>query len=72
MDLPVAFLHAENDKAVVMFMKGKMAELMVHVAPQIYCKYIITTQWVKKILYMRVQKALYCMLKSVLLLYQKL
>ena len=32
MDLPGAFLHAKNDERVVMFMKGKMAELMVHVA----------------------------------------
>ena len=32
MDLPGAFLHAYNDEKVVMFMKGKMAELMVHIA----------------------------------------
>ena len=33
MDLPGAFLHAENDKKVVRFMKGKMTELMAHVVP---------------------------------------
>ena len=31
MDSPGAFLHADNDETVVMFMKGSMAELMVHV-----------------------------------------
>ena len=44
MDLPGAFLHAENDETVVMFIKGKIAELMVHVAPQRYRKYITTTK----------------------------
>ena len=43
MDLPVAYLHAENDEKVV-FMKGKKTELMVHVAPQIYRKYVTITQ----------------------------
>ena len=33
MDLPGAFLHAYNNEKVMMFMKGKMAELMAHVAP---------------------------------------
>ena len=44
MDLPGTFLHAENDERMVMFMKEKMAELVVHVAPQIYPKYITTTK----------------------------
>ena len=44
MDMPGAFLHAENDEKVVIFMKGKMAELMAHFAPQINWKYITTTQ----------------------------
>ena len=37
--LPGASLHAENDETVVMFMKGEMAELTVHVTPKIYKKY---------------------------------
>ena len=66
-----AFLHAPIDEKVIMFMKGKMAELMAHVAPQIYPKYI-TTKAGEKILYMRVQKVLYGMLKSVFLFYMGL
>ena len=31
--LPGAFLHAHNDEKVIMFMKGELAELMVHIAP---------------------------------------
>ena len=34
--LPGAFLHAKNNKMVIMFMKGKLAELMMHIAVQIY------------------------------------
>ena len=44
MDLPGAFLHAKNYETLVMFMKEKMAKLMVHVAPQIYRKYVTTTK----------------------------
>ena len=31
-DLLGAYLHAENNETMVMFTKGKMAELMLHVA----------------------------------------
>ena len=63
---PGAFLHAENDETVVMLMKRKMAELMVHVALQIYQKYITTAQRGEIFLYMKVLKALYGTLKSAL------
>ena len=36
--LQISFLHAKNDEKMMMFIKGKMAELMVHMAPQIYRK----------------------------------
>ena len=35
-DLPGAFLHAWNDENVIVFMKEKLAALMVHIALQIY------------------------------------
>ena len=38
-DLPWAFLHVENEDNVVMFMKGRLAELMVMVAQQTYRKF---------------------------------
>ena len=34
------FLHAENDKEVVMMMQGPLVELIDSTAPQIYRKYI--------------------------------
>ena len=57
-DLSGAFLHAKNDEMVIMFMRGKLAELMVHIAPQIYRRYITTNSRGEKILYMKIQKAL--------------
>ena len=50
------FFHAANNKKDVMFMKGKMAELMVHVTPQIWRKYITTAKQGEKIMYMKCKK----------------
>ena len=58
-DLPGAFLHVWNDKKVIIFMKGKLAELMVHIMPQIFRNYVTTNKNVEKILYIQVQEALY-------------
>ena len=48
-DLLGAFLHAQNNEKVIMFIEGKLAKLMVHLAPQSYYKYIITIKIGKKI-----------------------
>ena len=55
-----------------MTMKGKLAELMVTVALHIYRKYILRNKRGEPILYVKVQKAIYGMLKSALLFYKKL
>ena len=70
-DLPGACLHADNEDDVVMSMRGRLMELMVMVAPQMYHKFI-TTKKGQKVLYVRVQKALYGMLKRALLFNHKL
>ena len=67
-DLPGAFLHAENEDNIVMFMKGRLVELMVMVTPQTNIKFI-TIEKGQKILYVKVQKACYDMLKSALFFY---
>ena len=41
MNLLGAFLHAKNDQDVVIFMRGRLAELMSLLAPETYPKYII-------------------------------
>lgn len=73
LDIPGAFLHADNnDQNIIMMLKGLLAELMVKIAPQIYRKYLLVTEKGEKILYVRMTKALYGMLKSALLFYRKL
>ena len=70
-DMPGALLHADNNQDVIMFMRGRLAEHMSLIAPQTYEKYV-TIEEGQKALYVTVQKALYVMLKSLLLFYKKL
>ena len=51
-------------------MKGRLAELMILIAPQTYRKYV-TIEKGEKAFYVKVQKVLYRMLKSALLFYKK-
>ena len=71
-DIPNAFVQTdmEGDK-VIMKMRGKLAELLVKVAPEIYREYV-TIEKGQKVLYLELRKALYGMLKSALLFYRKL
>ncbi len=70
-DIPGAFLHADNKDYVIMKMNGLLAELMVKTDPKMYRKYV-TIKKGRQVLYLRPQKALYGMMKSALLFYKKL
>eukprot|EP00804_Cyclotella_cryptica_P024924 CCRYP_011832-RA/>CCRYP_011832-RA protein AED:0.76 eAED:0.44 QI:0/-1/0/1/-1/1/1/0/172 len=50
----------------------RLAELMMLAAPQIYCKYVTTDTKGEPVLFIKLQKALYGMLKSASLFYKKL
>jgi hypothetical protein len=39
-DIPSAFVNTDVDKNMLMVLKEELAEMMVHIAPQIYCKHI--------------------------------
>ncbi len=69
-DIPGAFLHATNKDYVVMQMNRTLAELMAKTDPKLYRNYLVDKKG-KEVLYLRLQKALYSMMKSALLLYQK-
>jgi hypothetical protein len=71
-DVPGTFLHANSNKDITMILKGKLAELMVQVAPNLYRKYITVDRKGTAILYMKMQKAMYRLLRSALLFYRKL
>ena len=42
-DLPNTFLNTDNNEQNLMLLKGKLAELMVKIDPQMYRKHIITS-----------------------------
>jgi hypothetical protein len=71
-DVPGAFLSADMDEEVIMTIRGRLAELMVKAAPNIYRKYITLDANNQPILYVKLQKALYGCLRSALLFYEKL
>ena len=71
-DIPGAFLHADSDEDITMVLKGRLAELMVQVAPNLYRKYVTVDRRNVPILYVKIQKALYGLLRSALLFYRKL
>jgi hypothetical protein len=71
-DIPGAFLHANVDEDITMVLKGRLAELMVQVAPNLYRKYITVNKKGTAILYVKMQKNLYGLLRSALLFYKKL
>ena len=70
-DIPGAFLHGTNEDYVIMRMNGTLAELMAKTDPKLYRKYL-SNEKRKKVLYLRLKKALYGMMKSALLFYKKL
>ena len=71
-DIPCTFLHADSDENITMVLKGRLAELMVQVALNLYRKYITVDKRNTPILYVKIQKTLYGLLRSALLFYQKL
>ena len=71
-DVPSAFVNRDVNKNVLMVLKGELGEMMVHIAPQIYCKHITVDGKGSPILYLKLQKALYGLMRASLLFYHKL
>ena len=55
-----------------MVLEDPLANLMVQVDPYLYMNYVTTNSKFKTILYVKMYKALYGMLRSALLFYRKL
>ena len=68
-DVGAAFLHADNDKEILMKLRGKIAKLLVQLEPTMYRKYVTVGPNGEPILYVRLLKALYGLLRSALLLF---
>ena len=71
-DVGNAFIQADNDERILMLVRGKVAELMVRVNPTLYRPYITYSKKGVPMLYVRLPKALYGMLRAALLFYKRL
>ena len=67
-----AFIRADNDKRILILLRGEVSELMVRVNPELYCPSISYLSKGVPMLYVRSSKALYGMLRAALLFYKKL
>jgi hypothetical protein len=70
-DIDGAYLHAHMDEFVLMVFEGEMAEMLVLACPE-YEQFLHTTKSGKKILYVRLKRALYGCIKSAMLWYKML
>ncbi len=71
-DIPGSFINTDVDKDVLMVLKGELAEMMVQIVPQVYWKYVMVDKKGTKVLYMKLQRALYGLMRASLLFYRKL
>jgi len=71
-DIPSAFVNTDVDEDVLMVLRGELADMMVQIAPQIYRKYVTVDRKGMPILYVKLQKALYGLMRASLLFYRKL
>jgi hypothetical protein len=71
-DIPSAFVNTDVDEDVLMVLKGELAEMMVQTAPQMYRKYVTMDKKGTPILYVKLQKVLYELMRASLLFYRKL
>jgi hypothetical protein len=71
-DIPSAFVNTDVDEDVLMVLKGELAEMMMQIAPQTYQKYVTVDRKGTPILFVKLQKALYGLMRASLLFYRKL
>jgi hypothetical protein len=64
-DIPSAFVNTDVDD-VLMVLKGELAEMMVQIVPQVYRKYVTVDKKGTPILYVKLQKALYELMRAIM------
>ncbi len=71
-DVPSAFVNTDVDKDVLMVLKEELVEMMILIAPQVYRKYVTKDKKGTKLLYVKLHKALYGLMRASLLIHRKL
>ena len=77
-DIPNAFIPAKTpkaniengDKRVIMKITGKLVDILIRIAPEVYSGYVVYENR-QKVLYIKVLQALYSMLIAAMLWYRK-
>ncbi len=70
--VPSAFINTGVDKDIIMVLKGELADMMIQIAPEVYRKYLMADKKGTPILYVKLQKTLYGLMRASLLFYRKL
>ena len=63
-DIPNAFVQTEVDSVITMRIRGKLEELLIQQAPQVYAKYVIINKKGESVLYVQLRKALYGLMQA--------
>jgi hypothetical protein len=71
-NIPSAFVNTDVDKDVLMVLNGELAKMMIQIAPQVYRKYVTVDKKGTKLLFVKLQKVLYGLMRASLLFYRKL
>ena len=71
-DIPVAYMHADTYKYLIMVFEGPLTELMVKAYPSFYRKYVPTNSKGNPLIYFKIHKKLYGRLRSVLMFQKNL
>ena len=70
-DIPSAFPTTRTDEEVIMRLKGELADFLVNLHPGLYAQYVIKDSRGKSLLFVRLKKALYGLMRAALLFYRK-
>ena len=70
-ETPGDCLHTDSNEEVIIILKGRLADILVNIDPKIYRKYVVMWK-VLKVIYVKLQEALYGLLCIALLFYLKL
>jgi hypothetical protein len=72
LDIANAFLHADNDKRILILLRGELVEMTTKIDLSLYRNYVTLLQRGVPMLYVRLSKVLYSMLRAALLFYKRL
>ena len=68
-DVSSTFVNTDVDEDVIMVLKGELADMMIQIAPEVYRKCVTADRKGMPILYVKLQKVLYGLMRASLLFY---